>query len=135
MKKPALNFICGIILALAGIVPAADFDDDVKSYSVFENTPTSTVIGKIEIKNVDAADVTQLVVSMAGKRNAIPKAEDLFYVPQSPIKDDISKIWLVFAVKDGNLLDHETADSVYTVIFTVQDENGLQDTIIREINL
>ena len=135
MKKSALNFICGIILALAGVVLAADFDDDVKSYSVFENTPTSTVIGKIEIKNVDAADVTQLVVSMAGKRNAMPKAEDLFYVPQSPIKDDSSKIWLVFAVKDGNLLDHETADSVYTVIFTVQDENGLQDTIIREINL
>jgi hypothetical protein len=71
--------------------------------------------------------VTQIVVSMVGKNNVsgIAKAEDLFYVPEHPVKDASGKLWLAISVKDGSLLDYEKINPSYVVTLTVNDRGGV----------
>lgn len=101
---------------------------DGRKFDVDENTPTSTVFGKIAISDEDADDdVTQIVVSMVGKNNSsgVAKAEDLFYVPEHPVKDASGKLWLAISVKDGSLLDYEKINPSYVVTLTVNDRGGV----------
>ena len=101
---------------------------DGRKFDVDENTPTSTVFGKIAISDEDADDdMTQIVVSMVGKNNSsgVAKAEDLFYVPEHPVKDASGKLWLAISVKDGSLLDYEKINPSYVVTLTVNDRGGV----------
>ncbi len=105
--------------------------DDGKIYDIDEHTPTSptvvdAIVGKLEVKDVDGADVaSKLVVSYVVNDDASsgPKFKDLFYVPDHVIADD-GKMWLVIAVKDPTILDYESIKSSYSITMTVKDRGG-----------
>ena len=100
-----------------------------RKFDVDENTQSLTVFGKIQITDEDAADdSTKLVISMVGTDNVsgISKAEELFYIPEKPIKDpNNGKLWLAISVKDSSLLDYEKVKSSYIVKLTVSDRGGV----------
>ena len=98
-----------------------------RKFDVDENTQSLTVFGKIQITDEDAADdSSKLVISMVGTDNVsgISKAEELFYIPENPIKDANGKLWLAISVKDSSLLDYEKVKSSYIVKLTVSDRGG-----------
>jgi len=105
--------------------------DDGKTYDIDEHTPTSptvvdAIVGKLEVKDVDGADVaSKLVVSYVVNDDASsgPKFKDLFYVPDHVIADG-GKMWLVIAVKDPTILDYESIKSSYSITMTVKDRGG-----------
>lgn len=107
--------------------------DDGKTFEIDENTKTmpvipDAVVGKIEVKDVDGADVgTELVVSYVVTDDASSgsKFDDLFTVTDHAVADAEGKLWLVVSVKDPNLLDYEAIKSSYSITMTVKDRGGV----------
>ncbi|SHK34464.1 Cadherin domain-containing protein [Fibrobacter sp. UWOV1] len=107
--------------------------DDGKTFEIDENTKTmpvipDAVVGKIEVKDVDGADVgTELVVSYVVTDDASSgsKFDDLFVVTDHAVADAEGKLWLVVSVKDPNLLDYEAIKSSYSITMTVKDRGGV----------
>ena len=106
--------------------------DDGKTFEIDENTKTmpvipDAVVGKIEVKDVDGADVgTELVVSYVVTDDASSgsKFDDLFVVTDHAVADAEGKLWLVVSVKNPNLLDYESIKSSYSITMTVKDRGG-----------
>lgn len=106
--------------------------DDGKTFEIDENTKTmpvipDAVVGKIEVKDVDGADVgTELVVSYVVTDDASSgsKFDDLFTVTDHAVADAEGKLWLVVSVKDPTLLDYESIKSSYSITMTLKDRGG-----------
>ena len=101
--------------------------DDGKTFEVDENTPATTIFGKLEVKDVDGIDsAAKLLVSYVVDSDASsgPKFNDLFEVPDHVIVKD-GKMWLVVAVKDSSKLNYEAITKTsFAITVTVTDHAG-----------
>ena len=103
-------------------------DPDCKGpYNVKENSKKGTLVHDFIVTDPDKNQISTMKASLVdSKTNGI--AGDLF---EAVMKGDSLRI----VVKDSAKLNYEKIDPSYTVIVTVKDTDGLQDTIIRKINV
>ena len=97
-------------------------------FDVFENSKKDSVIHEFAFVDVDAGDRGLLTTFVA---DANDKGADTLFTTK--FNADSTIVQLV--VKTGTNLDYEQLYASYVVVITVQDDEGLNDTLIRTINL
>lgn len=105
-------------------------DDGKDHYDIKENSKTGTDIAKLLVKDEDGEDVSNLKVSLTDNNGK--GAEELFNIE---LKKDGSDWAIVVTLADSAKLDYEKVEPSYNVTFSIEDKGGLQDTVIRTINV
>ena len=108
--------------------PPEFIDDNKPSYTVAENTATTTEVARYEIKDPDAADAnfaTTLKVSLADNnaQNDI-LAESLFNIKVEKRNDTTFAVIRVASVPDFEAIKEANGDTVFNVTLTLKDQNG-----------
>lgn len=137
MKTGVVKFVCGIILALAGISFAVDCPvfapTDVGHYTVYENSPQRLVVAIIPIENVSSDKNVALEIMSADSMNW---AAEMFEA--EAVVDNSGDVYAQVFVKNSNLLDFESKPHSYMVSLTLKGSGsleGCQDSLIRTIDL
>ena len=97
-------------------------------FDVYENSAKDSVIYEFVVFDVDAGDRGHLETFVADSNGR--GADSLF---TTRFNADSTLVQLI--VKKGTNLDYENLDASYEIIIAVKDDDELNDTLIRTINL
>ena len=105
-------------------------DDSTLTVKVYENSSTGTVVFAYVVSDEDRDEVLNLTPSLKDNNNT--GVDSLFKIA---MVTDNGKTKLVVSVLDEAKLDYETINPLHEVTVIVTDPMGLQDSIIRRIQV
>ena len=110
-------------------------DDGINTYNIAENTddnnmPTGKEIACYEVSDDDRNQVDNLSVSLVDLGST-----DANYLFKAQIKKDDDSYKLCLVVKDGNLLNYETAEHTHKVKISVTDSDMKTASLTKTINI
>ena len=116
-----------------------EFNDDVKSYNVNENTAAKTLIATIPIKNVEipVADTSKFKLIVGGADSAAVIPVFNFELVKNAVKDPavVDTAYIKISVKTTNL-DYETlSKTAYKVTLRLDNAGTISDSTTRTINV
>ena len=105
-------------------------DDSTLTVKVYENSSTGTVVFAYVVSDEDRDEVLNLTPSLKDNNNT--GVDSLFKIA---MVTDNGKTKLVVSVLDAAKLDYEKINPLHEVTVIVTDPMGLQDSIIRRIQV
>ena len=104
-------------------------DDDCRGpFDAIENSAKDSVIYEFAVFDVDAGDRGVLETFIV---DSLHRGADTLFTTR--FNDDSTLVQLI--VKKGTNLNYEKLDETYLIVITVKDDDGLNDTLIREVNI